>query len=117
VRSRFPKGLPAAAFAEQAAVIFGDDIHPTAKGTAAPAPIPEQLAEEASHRLNLTRIEGPRWIEASIASHAAADRPMAEVLPRGAETGTGAPLTPPATRFISLPNRRRGLAAACIFNT
>jgi hypothetical protein len=48
-----------------------------------------QLAERAGHRLDLTRIAGQRWIEASIASRAADYRPMAEViaaaLPRAAD--------------------------------
>jgi cell filamentation protein len=86
-RSRFLKGLAATAFAEQAAVIIGDInyIHPFREGNGrTQLQYLKELAEEASHRLDLTRIEGPRWIAASIASHAADYQPMAEV--RGAET-------------------------------
>ena len=36
--------------------------------------------QQAGHRLDLTRIAGKRWIAASIASHAADYRPMAEVI-------------------------------------
>ena len=66
VRSRFLKGLSPAAFAEAAAVIVGDInyIHPFREG----------------HRLDLARIDGPAWIAASVASHAADYAPMAAVL-------------------------------------
>ena len=40
----------------------------------------KQLAAGAGHTLDLTRIEGPRWIEASMASHAADYDPVAALL-------------------------------------
>jgi hypothetical protein len=43
----------------------------------------KQLAAQAGHRLDLTQIRGDRWIEASIASHAAHYRPMAALILRG----------------------------------
>ena len=84
-RSRFLKGLAATAFAEQAAGIIGDInyIHPFREGNGRTQL--QYLKQRARKRaIALTRIEGPRWIAASIASHAADYQPMAEV--RGAET-------------------------------
>jgi cell filamentation protein len=91
VRSRFLKGLSAAAFAEQAAVIVGDInyIHPFREGNGrTQLQYLKQLADKAGHRLDLARIEGPKWIEASVLSHATDYGPMAAligeaVVPRG----------------------------------
>ena len=83
VRSRFLKGLAAAAFAEQAAVIVGDInyIHPFREGNGrTQLQYLKQLAEQAGHPLDLGRIEGPAWIGGSIASHAADYAPMAAAL-------------------------------------
>jgi len=40
----------------------------------------KQLAAQAGHTLDLTRIKGPRWLETSIASRAADYEAMAAVL-------------------------------------
>jgi cell filamentation protein len=83
VRTSFLNGLATATFAEQAAVIVGDInyIHPFREGNGrTQLQYLKQLAEEAGHRLDLAAIAGPRWIEASIASHAADYQPMAAVL-------------------------------------
>jgi cell filamentation protein len=83
VRSRFLNGLAAAPFAEAAAVIVGDInyIHPFREGNGrTQLQYLKQLAEQAGHRLDLARIDGSRWLEASIASHAADYAPMAAVL-------------------------------------
>jgi len=91
VQSRFLGRLAPAEFAEQAAVIIGDInyIHPFREGNGwTQFHYLKQLAERAGHSLDLTRIEGPRWIEASMLSHAADYRPMAAMIakalaPRG----------------------------------
>ena len=83
VRSRFLKGLTTADFAPQAAVILGDInyIHPFREGNGrTELQYLKQLAAQAGHTLDLTRIEGRRWIEASIASHATDYERMAVVL-------------------------------------
>ncbi|HKS64546.1 MAG TPA: Fic family protein [Xanthobacteraceae bacterium] len=83
VRSRFLNGLAAAPFAEAAAVIVGDInyIHPFREGNGrTQLQYLKQLAEQAGHRLDLGRIDGSRWLEASIASHSADYAPMAAVL-------------------------------------
>jgi cell filamentation protein len=83
VRARFLRGLPAAEFAAQAAVIVGDInyIHPFREGNGRTQLLYlKQLAAEAGHHLDLAAIAGKQWIAASIASHAADYRPMSEVL-------------------------------------
>lgn len=40
----------------------------------------KQLAQEAGHALDLTRIRGPDWIAASVASQAADHRPLATAI-------------------------------------
>jgi cell filamentation protein len=83
VRSRFLKGLTAAEFAEEAAVILGDVnyVHPFREGNGrTQLQYLKQLAAEAGHTLDLARIKGPLWIAASIASHSADYGPMAAVL-------------------------------------
>jgi cell filamentation protein len=82
-RSRFLRGLAAAGFAEQAAVIVGDInyIHPFREGNGrTQLQYLKQLAGQAGQRLDLARIAGERWIEASVSSHGADYRPMAEVI-------------------------------------
>jgi cell filamentation protein len=82
-RSRFLRGLSAADFAEQAAVIVGDInyIHPFREGNGrTQLQYLKQLAAQAGHHLDLARIAGDRWIEASISSHAADYSMMAKVL-------------------------------------
>jgi cell filamentation protein, protein adenylyltransferase len=91
-RSRLLKGTTAAAFAEQAAVIVGDinNIHPFREGNGrTQLQYLKQLAAEASHRLDLTRIEGRRWIAASVASHAADYQPMTAVLAEALKPPSG----------------------------
>ena len=91
VQSRFLSGLPPAGFAEQAAVIVGDInyIHPFREGNGrTQLQYLKQLADKAGHRLDLARIDGPRWIEASVLSHATDYGPMAAligeaIVPRG----------------------------------
>ena len=83
VRSRFLKGFSAAAFAEAAAVIVGDInyIHPFREGNGrTQLQYLKQLAEQAGHRLDLARIDGPAWIAGSVASHATDYAPMAVAL-------------------------------------
>lgn len=91
VRSRFLSGLSPADFAGQAAVIVGDInyIHPFREGNGrSQLQYLKQLADKAGHRLDLARIDGPRWIEASVSSHATDYGPMAAligetIVPRG----------------------------------
>ena len=83
VRSRFLRELAAANFAEQAAVIIGDInyIHPFREGNGrTQLQYLKQLAGQAGQRLDLTRIDGRRWIEASVSSHAAEYRLMQAVI-------------------------------------
>ena len=110
-RSRFLKGLSATGFAEQAAVILGDInyIHPFREGNGrTQLQYLKQLAARgrSSPRSRPDR-RARRWIEASVASHAADYRPDGGRPRRGPETQPRRPLTLPATPFISLPNRRR----------
>jgi cell filamentation protein len=91
VQSRFLSGLPPAGFAGQAAVIVGDInyIHPFREGNGrTQLQYLKQLADRAGHTLDLARIDGRRWIEASVLSHATDYRPMAAligeaIVPRG----------------------------------
>jgi cell filamentation protein len=91
VQTRFLSGLPPAGFAGQAAIIVGDInyIHPFREGNGrTQLQYLKQLADKAGHRLDLARIEGPRWIEASVLSHAIDYGPMAAligeaIVPRG----------------------------------
>jgi cell filamentation protein, protein adenylyltransferase len=92
VQSRFLKRLAASDFAEHAAVITGDInyIHPFREGNGrTQLQYLKQLAGEAGHRLDLARIDGRRWIEASIMSHAADYRPMAAVISEGLKPRPG----------------------------
>lgn len=82
VRSHFLRDLPPVGFAEQLAVIVGDInyIHPFREGGRTQLQYLKQLAAEAGHRLDLARIDGTRWIEASIVSYAARYEAMAAVI-------------------------------------
>ena len=83
VRMRFLEGLTTPDFAEQAAVIVGDInyIHPFREGNGrTQLHYLKQLAQQAGHRLDLARIEGDRWIEASISSHETEYGPMARII-------------------------------------
>ena len=82
-RASFLKRLPPREFAREAGVIIGDInyIHPFREGNGrTQLQYLKQLAGEAGHRLDLARIEGASWIEASITSHTADYRAMATVI-------------------------------------
>jgi cell filamentation protein len=88
VRSLFLSGLEAAEFAAQAAVIVGDInyVHPFREGNGrAQLQYLKQLAEQAGHTLDLTRVAGPQWLAASISSHAAGHGPMIIAISRSLE--------------------------------
>jgi cell filamentation protein len=73
VRSRFLSGLSRADFAKQAAVILGDVnfVHPFREGNGrTQLQYLKLLATQAGHRLDLSRVDTRRWIEASKISHA-----------------------------------------------
>jgi cell filamentation protein len=73
-------------------VIVGDInyIHPFREGNGrTQLQYLKQLAAGAGHRLDLTRIEGPRWIEASVASHAGDYGPMAAALAEALKPRSG----------------------------
>jgi cell filamentation protein, protein adenylyltransferase len=83
VRARFLQGLAAAEFAEQVAVIIGDInyIHPFREGNGrTQLQYLKQFAVQAGHPIDLARIDGPKWIAASMASHAADYGGMAAVV-------------------------------------
>jgi cell filamentation protein len=91
VRSRFLRGLSPSDFAAQAAVILGDInyVHPFREGNGrTQLQYLKQLAAEAGHTLDLARIKGPLWIDASIASHSADYGPMAAVLRNALKRGS-----------------------------
>jgi len=84
-RSRFLRDLPPAEFAEQAGIIMGDVnyIHPFREGNGrTQAQYLKQLAAQAGHHLDLTRIDPTSWLEASKASHATDYTVMADVIRR-----------------------------------
>jgi cell filamentation protein len=84
-RARFLRDLPPAEFAAQAGTIMGDVnyIHPFREGNGrTQAQYLKQLAAQAGHSLDLTRIDPAAWIEASKASHATDYRLMADVIRR-----------------------------------
>jgi cell filamentation protein len=82
--------LSTSEFARQAAVIIGDVnyIHPFREGNGrTQLQYLKQLAIQAGHRLDLTRIDAAGWIEASKASHTADYALMADAIRRAiAET-------------------------------
>ena len=83
VRGRFLRGLSAADFAVQSAVIMGDInyVHPFREGNGrTQLQYLNQVAGEADHRLDFARIDGPRWIEASVVSHGGEYAPMAGLI-------------------------------------
>lgn len=68
----FLRGLSAASFAEEAGTIIGDVnyVHPFREGNGRTQLLYlEQLAERAGHRLDLTRLDRSRWMEASRRAH------------------------------------------------
>ncbi|MEJ0079364.1 MAG: Fic family protein [Alphaproteobacteria bacterium] len=91
-RARFLKGRPAADFAAEAAVILGDInyIHPFREGNGrTQLQYLKQLAAGAGHILDLTRIAGPEWLAASVASHSADYQPMARALEKALKPPSG----------------------------
>ena len=68
----FLRGLSSEAFAEQAGPIMGDVnyVHPFREGNGrTQLAYLEQLAEQAGHSIDLTRITPKRWIAASRSAH------------------------------------------------
>ena len=91
VRMRFLKGLPALAFAEQAAIIIGDVnyIHPFREGNdRTQLQYLKQLTDQAGHRLNLAQIEGRWCVAASQSSHSADCRPTADAIAEAMKNAT-----------------------------
>jgi len=83
VQSKFLKGLSADDFARQAGVIIGDVnyIHPFREGNGrAQAQYLKQLAAQASHDLDLRRLDPAHWVEASKSSHGADYELMGRVI-------------------------------------
>ncbi len=83
VRSRFLGGLSRAEFAKQVAVILGDVnfVHPFREGNGrTQLQYLKLLATRAGHRLDLSRIDTKRWIEASQISHASDYDLMAQLI-------------------------------------
>lgn len=92
VRSRFLKGLSAAAFAQQAAVIVGDInyVHPFREGNGrTQMHYLKQLAGEAGYALDPTQIAKPEWLAASISSHAGDYGPMVSVIGQALKPAPG----------------------------
>jgi cell filamentation protein len=83
VQTKFLRRLSRHDFAQQVAVIIGDVnyIHPFREGNGrTQAQYLNQLAEQAGHDLDLTRLDPVGWMNASKASHAADYSLMAEVI-------------------------------------
>jgi cell filamentation protein len=81
--SYFLKGLSAADFASRAAVIIGDVnyVHPFREGNGrTQMQYLKQLAAQAGHELDLTRIKPGAWMEAAKASFATDYAPMVSAL-------------------------------------
>jgi cell filamentation protein len=81
--SNFLKGLSAADFASRAAVIIGDVnyVHPFREGNGrTQMQYLKQLAAQAGHELDLTRIKPGAWMEAAKASFATDYAPMVSAL-------------------------------------
>lgn len=79
------KGLCQQDFAKKAAEILGDVnyVHPFREGNGRTQLLYlEQLAEQAGHPLDLTRVDPERWIEASRRSHASSYDAMAREIAR-----------------------------------
>lgn len=84
-RSAFLRALSSAEFAQQSGTIMGDlnYVHPFREGNGrAQLQYLKQLAMQASHNLDLARIDAVSWIEASHASHTADYSLMADVIRR-----------------------------------
>jgi cell filamentation protein len=80
-RAGFLQGLTRAAFAQAAGQIMGDVnyVHPFREGNGrTQLQYLDQLAAQAGHPLDLTRINPARWLAASRAAHGGDYGPMAE---------------------------------------
>jgi len=78
-KANFLKGLSAAKFAKEAAIIMGDVnyVHPFREGNGRTQLFYlEKLAAHAGHSLDLSRIEPAGWITASRAAHGGDYKPM-----------------------------------------
>ena len=85
VRSKFLRRLSRHDFAQEVGVIIGDVnyIHPFREGNGrTQVQYLKQLAAQAGHDLDLTRLDPVSWINASKASHAADYSLMADVIER-----------------------------------
>jgi len=88
VQSKFLRRLSRHNFAQAVAVIIGDVnyIHPFREGNGrTQVQYLKQLAAQAGHDLDLTRIDPVAWIDASKASHATDYSLMADVIERAIE--------------------------------
>jgi cell filamentation protein len=91
VQSKFLRRLSRHDFAQQVAVIIGDVnyIHPFREGNGrTQAQYLKQLAAQAGHDLDLTRLDPVGWMDASKASHAADYALMAEVIEKAIVVST-----------------------------
>ncbi len=89
-QGNFLKGLNAADFAEQAGRIMGDVnyVHPFREGNGRTQLLyQEQLAEQAGHPLDLTRLDPERWIDACRRAHEGDYEAMAREISRAFVTG------------------------------
>jgi len=85
LQSGFLRGLNRAQFADAAGVIMGDvnHAHPFREGNGRTQLLYlEQLAEQAGHPLDLTRLDPQTWLTASRAANAGNYAPMAEAIGR-----------------------------------
>jgi cell filamentation protein len=85
VQAKYLKGLAAADFGQKAGEIMGDInyVHPFREGNGRTQLFYlEQLAGQAGHELDLTRLDPTSWIAASIAAHAGNYAPMAAEIAR-----------------------------------
>ncbi len=87
-QSGFLRGLNRARFADAAGVIMGDvnHVHPFREGNGRTQLLYlEQLAEQAGHPLDLTRLNPPTWVAASRAANTGNYAPMAEAIGQALE--------------------------------
>ena len=87
---RFLRGTSPAAFAKEAGAIMGDVnyVHPFREGNGrTQLQYLKQLAERAGHSLDLEKLKGPAWIEASRAANTADYAPMAREIASALQRG------------------------------
>jgi cell filamentation protein len=81
--ANFLRGTSPDAFAQAAGKIIGDvnHVHPFREGNGrTQLQYLKQLGERAGHKIELGRINGPKWIEASIAANQGQYEPMAKAI-------------------------------------